>query len=689
MEPSAFHKQEKLIKKLQEGIQSILITGPTGSGKDYLARKIHCGAMNRNSVFIAVNCSTIPYTLFESHLFGHKKGSFTGAQSDSAGYCGKVAQGTLFLDEIGDLPIECQPKLLRLLENRTFIPVGSAEEQPFYGRIIAATHKDLKSMVEEGAFREDLYHRLSIFHLETSPLSDQLHTIPDLVESFFSEKEKTLTFSQCAINLLKAQRWHGNIRELRNVMERIFLLHEECTIDADSLKEYLPCSEQKDDSLSLDTIIGALHGNKLIAIEQLLINYSLKKNRGNKSATARELGVERKHFERRLRYSEQQKGAARELLWKLWNSKEVSEEMVQQLEQKLVILQSLVQDNDVVDLEYQIATYISRSKRKIHGWGSEKATVTSRGVLVDTSVEEGGDTHYLTCFGSYLINGEIDKAVEFARNSFDEAEKESNTSMLITASVTLANALYWQGNTTMALTQLQRCAHYFTGTSLPNSEEGAFIAVIWKMLSFMIHSHRENEIEAAVVEEELEKCIGKSSPYVQAAAYQAIAWGFFIQGKPEFVESYADHCISISKENSYTQYYAIGLTFKAYSVGLRFDFEEAKELLREASSILSSVTEETNIVEGLVTLVEGEIALSIPTVSRKIGDGIEQMLRYYKNKNSQIYVPHLQFLKLRLQKESVTSAELHELLSLAQKLKCNRIIKRIKSWWEGRDNECY
>ncbi len=220
-------KQVQLLQKADR--TSALVTGESGTGKEMIARAIHHGGLRSKGPFIAMNCSAIPGELVESTLFGHLKGSFTGASSDKPGLFELADQGTLFLDEIGEMPVEVQAKLLRVIESGSFTPLGATREKQSDVRIVAATHVNFEKRIEDGSFREDLYYRLARFVIELPPLRNRAEDIP-LLATHFAEQfslelgyRKTIPLTVDAIDHLKRHSFPGNIRELKNIMERAIL----------------------------------------------------------------------------------------------------------------------------------------------------------------------------------------------------------------------------------------------------------------------------------------------------------------------------------------------------------------------------------------------------------------------------------------------------------------------------------
>ncbi|EXF43866.1 transcriptional regulator FleQ [Pseudomonas sp. BAY1663] len=219
----------QMMQQVADTEASVLILGESGTGKEVVARNLHYHSKRRQGPFVPVNCGAIPAELLESELFGHEKGAFTGAITARSGRFELAEGGTLFLDEIGDMPLPMQVKLLRVLQERTFERVGSNRTQNADVRIIAATHKDLEKMIEEGTFREDLYYRLNVFPIEMAPLRERVEDIPLLMNELISrmehEKRGSIRFNSAAIMSLCRHDWPGNVRELANLVERMAIMH--------------------------------------------------------------------------------------------------------------------------------------------------------------------------------------------------------------------------------------------------------------------------------------------------------------------------------------------------------------------------------------------------------------------------------------------------------------------------------
>ncbi|MHC4854879.1 MAG: sigma-54-dependent transcriptional regulator [Planctomycetota bacterium] len=277
------------IYKVAETKSSVLITGESGTGKEMVAHAIHSLSQGFPGRFVAVNCSAIPEGLIESELFGHKKGSFTSAVEDKQGLFEAAQEGTLFLDEIGYMPLSCQVKLLRAVEERRITPVGSTESIPIELRVVAATNKILLNEIEAGHFREDLYYRLNVVGVHLPPLRERTEDIPKLIHHFMEKYnhqmgKNCVGVSDRAMNVLMNYEWKGNIRELQNVIERAIIFAEGDTIsisDIGLVAASGDLSEEHDKTLQ----------EALRHFEKEYILGILKKHKGDKAQAAGELGI--------------------------------------------------------------------------------------------------------------------------------------------------------------------------------------------------------------------------------------------------------------------------------------------------------------------------------------------------------------------------------------------------------------
>ncbi len=233
----------RVLARLMATDLSVIITGESGTGKELVARALHDYGKRRNGPFIAINMAAIPKELIESELFGHEKGAFTGASARYAGRFEQAEGGTLFLDEIGDMPIEAQTRLLRVLQQGEFVAVGGHTPIRSDVRIIAATHRDLRQLIRQGLFREDLFYRLNVVPIRIPALREKAEDIPDLVRHFFAQAEKEglprKSIDQAAMDRLKSYRWPGNVRELENLVRRLAALYSEEVIGVDIVEAEL------------------------------------------------------------------------------------------------------------------------------------------------------------------------------------------------------------------------------------------------------------------------------------------------------------------------------------------------------------------------------------------------------------------------------------------------------------------
>jgi DNA-binding NtrC family response regulator len=301
----AMEAVRRLVPRVADADAVVLIRGDTGTGKELVARAIHEGSARRSQPFVAVNCSALPGTLIESLLFGHERGAFTGADRRIRGQFELAGGGTLLLDEIAEMPVELQAKLLRVLEERTFRPIGSETSVPLRARVLAATHVDIEGRIAEGGFRQDLFYRLNVVTIALPPLADRDEDVAELVNVFASELQRKLKFTEAAMGWLARRPWPGNVRELRNVVERVALLAEDDVVDVRTLEalcEPIGPSQARNEIDRLARALLALPerlGSKLAVMERAVLHHAIETCGGNKSAAARMIGVDRKVLERR------------------------------------------------------------------------------------------------------------------------------------------------------------------------------------------------------------------------------------------------------------------------------------------------------------------------------------------------------------------------------------------------------
>ncbi|MDA1232604.1 MAG: sigma-54 dependent transcriptional regulator [Planctomycetota bacterium] len=295
------------IRKIAVTTANVLITGESGTGKELVAQAIHRRSPHKDGPFVGINCAAIPENLLESELFGHVKGAFTDARSDRKGLFQQAQSGTLFLDEIGDFPLSLQAKLLRAMEQRTVRPVGADKEIAFDARILTATNRDIEAAVEDGRYREDFYFRINVIQLDLPPLrsrgNDILLIARALLQTFARQMGKNVTgFQESVAERFLNYDWSGNVRELRNVLERAVALTEFEKLVVDDLPERI--RDYRQATFRIDTTNPA-ELQTLEAVERQYIHRVLESVHGNRTEAARILGVDRKTLYRRLKEDEQ------------------------------------------------------------------------------------------------------------------------------------------------------------------------------------------------------------------------------------------------------------------------------------------------------------------------------------------------------------------------------------------------
>ncbi|RQS29015.1 sigma-54-dependent Fis family transcriptional regulator [Burkholderia sp. Bp8992] len=442
---------------------TLLIVGPTGSGKELVARRLHANGPRRDMPFIDVNCGAIPHDLIEAEFFGHVRGAFTGAVEHHRGLFEQVGSGTLFLDEIGELPLALQPKLLRVLETRTFRPIGASASLRFDGRVVAATHRNLLEDARAGRFREDLFYRLAVFILNVPGLAQRSEDIPLLAAHFAARQARALAFTPAAIKRLCEQPWPGNVRQLRNLVSQLSVFAQHPRIDAETLAPFLATDAHDDDARAhlADRLLELGGDDKLAAAEQLLIDRALERTSNNKSAAAAMLGVSRKVIERRLKAREVQHGEARQCL-------ECAEALIGsgQLREAVALLRRCVdllhkasQTEDGCRLLFGAYRLLAVSLRGVNGWQCSEAMECYKAAL---SIGDGVcDAFELAAvqFGVWttqLVTLQLSKARATAQELIQRAHAMGERAALDEAHVALANTLFWLGDSEEALASLSR-----------------------------------------------------------------------------------------------------------------------------------------------------------------------------------------------------------------------------------------
>jgi transcriptional regulator with PAS, ATPase and Fis domain len=297
----AMKKIFNILNQVAESDSTVLIEGDTGTGKELMAKALHSLSSRKDEPFVAINCGALPDTLLESELFGYKAGAFTNANKDKPGLFQAAGRGTIFLDEIGDTSAAFQARLLRVLEEKEFQPLGSVVKMKTDTRIITATNRDLGEMVEKGEFRRDLFYRINIIRFHLPPLRERMEDVPLLIERFITKMNRLRGraisgIDREAMALLLAHDYPGNIRELENIVEHAFILCNEGAIGIDHLPSYLLQQKKSRQPLSDSSIATGVR-----ATEAEIIGQALKQNGYNRLAAARALGIHKSTLFRKLK----------------------------------------------------------------------------------------------------------------------------------------------------------------------------------------------------------------------------------------------------------------------------------------------------------------------------------------------------------------------------------------------------
>ena len=313
----------RVLARLMATDLTVMISGESGTGKELAAKALHDYGKRRNGPFVAINMAAIPRDLVEAELFGHERGAFTGATGRGIGRFEQAQRGTLFLDEIGDMPIEAQTRLLRVLQDGEFTTVGGRNPIRADVRIVAATHRDLSRLVAQGGFREDLYYRLNVVPVRLPPLRERTDDIPELATHFFAQgTEASLPFKSlepAAIEALQEYNWPGNVRELENLVRRLAALYTEDVISEDIVRSELNAGVKANTALTDETLSDAierhlerdfsrglpangLYNRVLAEMERPLLTRTLAATRGNQIRAAEVLGLNRNTLRKKIRY---------------------------------------------------------------------------------------------------------------------------------------------------------------------------------------------------------------------------------------------------------------------------------------------------------------------------------------------------------------------------------------------------
>ena len=290
-------KVRALVERIAPTDVRVLVTGPSGTGKEVISKTLHDLSHRAAKPFVSVHCGAIPADLLESELFGYVKGAFTGAEKDKAGLLSLADGGTLFLDEIGEMPLAMQVKLLRVLQEGTFFPVGGREQKHIDIRVISATNANLLEKVHEGSFREDLYYRIKGVNIETQSLAERLEDVPVLLQAFLShlqnQQDKKLQLSSEAVQWFRDQTWPGNVRELKNALESVASICPQGQITMEDIQLLYPNVQRTNQTVNRFPDTEETLDEQVKALEIRLIHHALEKSQGNRTQAAKQLGISR------------------------------------------------------------------------------------------------------------------------------------------------------------------------------------------------------------------------------------------------------------------------------------------------------------------------------------------------------------------------------------------------------------
>jgi len=586
----AFHHLLRLLDRVAPTDRTVLIAGPTGSGKEVLAQRLHRRGRHPEAPFLDINCGALPEHLVEAELFGHAKGAFTGAVAAHAGHFERVGRGTLFLDEIGELPLSLQPKLLRVLETRSFRPVGSTEVKHFHGRVVAASHRDLVALVREGRFREDLYYRLAVFVLEVPGLERRREDIPELVRHFASLQPRALTFSEAALARLQAHAWPGHIRQLRSMVDRLAVLSEHSHITPEVLALHIDDTQAAapvDVQALADSLLALPGADKLAVAEQLLIDRAMHLGGGNKSAAARLLGVSRKAVERRIAAQSDRRRTAEECLAEAEGliQEACFREAVPLLRQGLARMSLPLTAPEARRLAYNLYRLLGVSLRSLEGWLSAEALQAYESARqAGEGVVDDGEMGSLL-FGIWttqLMAMDLGAARGTAHDMLQRAQGSGDPDLVAEAHVAMANTLFWLGDSAETLACLQRGGLVPVGDQERCRTQG--FDLIGLALNFeglaAFHTGDFARAQAARERLTLRALQTVAHPLNQAIALQGAAWlACLFEDQAELLRL-AESLEVLSQQHGFLFFHGIGLVLRGAGLTVQGRHAEAEQAIR-------------------------------------------------------------------------------------------------------------
>ncbi|MBN2528229.1 MAG: sigma 54-interacting transcriptional regulator [Deltaproteobacteria bacterium] len=581
----------QFVRKISSTPNAVLVTGQTGAGKEHIVRLIHKWGNRSSAPLIDLNCGAIPENLIESQLFGHEKGAFTGAVANHIGLLSQVAEGTLFLDEIGELPLLLQTRLLRVLDTRTFRPVGSTRHQQFTGRVVAATHANLETMVKEGRFRKDLFHRLNVFHVHIPALEKHREDIPGLVQFFLHLAHRDVLFDTDAMAYLCASRWPGNIRQLRNVVERIVTLNEGKNISLKQVQIHaaptvLPDANSQLASL-LDQILELPLNNRLEKVELGLVQKALAHSSDNKSAAARLLGVHRKVIERKLQHLAQSTeqvhllftGGIEEMAKSNYSA------AAQLFRRALYLIDTASQSDELAELKSRILLKQCICLRSVAGWADNEAVKVYREAISQNLKHHKEGQISPAAFGLWstlLLSLQLDEALTFAGEYLQQGTEMNNEQIVLQAHIALANTHFWMGNFNGCFNHLNQFIfrYHFDNELLEHHGQDPYVFYMMCQSLCLFHTGRLQDARRSF--EQLDTYARDlHHPFSIAISFQTGAWLEYLFGDIEKSADYADRLIDVSRNHQFVFYEGVGMIFKGNAIAKSGDPEAGAKMVRD------------------------------------------------------------------------------------------------------------
>ncbi|MGC4062513.1 MAG: sigma 54-interacting transcriptional regulator [Aquabacterium sp.] len=588
----AFLQVLRLLDRVAPTDRAVLIAGPTGSGKEIMAQLVHYRGRDPQAPFLDLNCGALPEHLVEAELFGYAKGAFTGADATHAGYFERVGRGTLFLDEVGELPLALQPKLLRVLETRSFRPLGSNEVKRFEGRIVAATHRDLNALVRDRQFREDLYFRLAVFVLELPGLDRRVEDIPELLAHFATLHPRQITFSADALVRLQSCEWPGHIRQLRSLVDRLAILSEDTHITAESLNAFLeeaqPVATTSPLTALADALLALEGEDKLATAEQLLVDRAMQLTQGNKTAAARMLGVNRKAVERRMNARDASRFTAQQCLEDATRLIELSsfKEAIPMIRRGLSLATSMPVEQQDRRTTFDLYRQLGVCMRSLDGWLSADALLAYEAAFnVGNGLVDNTELTSLL-FGIWttqLMTMDLGKARGTVQEMLQRAQASGHADMSAEAHVAMANTLFWLGDSAESLACLSRGGLVPVGDQERTGTQGFDLIGLALMFEGLAAFQTGDFARAQTARKRLVKRVQqvREHPFNQAIALQGAAWLACLFEDMAEMTPLATELEAVSRRHGFAFYQGVGQIFCGVSLTMSGRYEEAETAIRE------------------------------------------------------------------------------------------------------------